>query len=690
MICSFYSFKGGVGRSMALANVAELLYNQGLRVLMIDFDLEAPGLERFFEVPEALHSPDEVMSARGIVDMLLSYKDLRSLPQPYLSRQAIFGGKLQDESPLPVEPLANFIVPIYEENTSGGYLAIVPAGSRGNGDFARYANQVRSFDWNDFYNNWNGEQFFEQFRREAEASFDVILIDSRTGVTEMGGVCNYQLADIVILFVAPNQQNIDGIVRIAYSLMDPKLIEEGRNGRTLSLVFVPSRIEHGEKALLDNFEKQFNHILNRFPTPQLTFEKSAFIDLKIPYVPYFAYTENVAVREASHASSSDLVTAFRNLMLALAKLAPKSHRLRTLLRNPAEQIEVVLRENAVVDHVHLFDVDALLEEIRDLLNSSKDSWIISLFGEGGIGKTALAYEAVSRYAAEAGFTRIAWVSAKTVQILPKGILLRSSDAELRWTNIIKKIADQLFLTLGDSSTGWLVDFQRSIRTLPSNEKCLIVIDNLETIEDTTEAIRYLCGSSPSNRIINPHKILITTRCSILGEAQYVVEKHLTGLSKQSALKFIRELGNEDIKNAGEGELMPIINATEGNPLLIKLVVTRFKMSHLPLEIVLRQLQKANELIGKNLIDYLYAESLAFLEQECGKDVAHSLINAFCPLGAGEPIDYHDLFKYSDIKDEVIFQKALSMACTISLIRVNEKSKYSIHNLLWRFVCDLDS
>src|SRR5205085_9854550 len=137
--------------------------------LMIDFDLEAPGLERFFEISEALHSPDEIMGARGIVDMLLSYKDLRSLPQPYLSRQAIFGGKLQDELPLPVEPLANFIVPIYEENSSGGYLAIIPAGSRGNGGFARYANQVRSFDWNDFYTNWNGEQFFEQFRREAEA-----------------------------------------------------------------------------------------------------------------------------------------------------------------------------------------------------------------------------------------------------------------------------------------------------------------------------------------------------------------------------------------------------------------------------------------------------------------------------------------------------------------------------------------
>src|SRR5437588_701647 len=97
MICSFYSFKGGVGRSMALANVAELLYHRGLRVLMVDFDLEAPGLEQFFEVRAALHSPYEVMNARGIVDMLFSYKDLRSLPQPNLLRQATLESQLQDK-----------------------------------------------------------------------------------------------------------------------------------------------------------------------------------------------------------------------------------------------------------------------------------------------------------------------------------------------------------------------------------------------------------------------------------------------------------------------------------------------------------------------------------------------------------------------------------------------------------------
>jgi cellulose biosynthesis protein BcsQ len=46
-IVTFYSYKGGVGRTMALANVAVLLARTH-RVLVVDWDLEAPGIERFF------------------------------------------------------------------------------------------------------------------------------------------------------------------------------------------------------------------------------------------------------------------------------------------------------------------------------------------------------------------------------------------------------------------------------------------------------------------------------------------------------------------------------------------------------------------------------------------------------------------------------------------------------------------
>ena len=42
-IVTFYSYKGGTGRTMALANVAWILASNGLKVLVVDWDLDSPG-----------------------------------------------------------------------------------------------------------------------------------------------------------------------------------------------------------------------------------------------------------------------------------------------------------------------------------------------------------------------------------------------------------------------------------------------------------------------------------------------------------------------------------------------------------------------------------------------------------------------------------------------------------------------
>ena len=72
MIVTFYSYKGGVGRSMALANVAQWLYLQGARVVMIDWDLEAPGLEAYFY--EQRDELERVRSEPGLVDLVQRYR----------------------------------------------------------------------------------------------------------------------------------------------------------------------------------------------------------------------------------------------------------------------------------------------------------------------------------------------------------------------------------------------------------------------------------------------------------------------------------------------------------------------------------------------------------------------------------------------------------------------------------------
>src|SRR4051794_14495485 len=67
MIVTFYSYKGGVGRTMALANVACLLANRhGWRVAAIDWDLEAPGLHFYFG-----HRDASLSKGSGLIDLLI-------------------------------------------------------------------------------------------------------------------------------------------------------------------------------------------------------------------------------------------------------------------------------------------------------------------------------------------------------------------------------------------------------------------------------------------------------------------------------------------------------------------------------------------------------------------------------------------------------------------------------------------
>src|SRR5258708_2382219 len=73
-LITFYSYKGGVGRTMALANVATLLALWGRRVLVVDWDLEAPGIEHFL-LPES--EIPSVQSRSGLIDLLSALSEGR-------------------------------------------------------------------------------------------------------------------------------------------------------------------------------------------------------------------------------------------------------------------------------------------------------------------------------------------------------------------------------------------------------------------------------------------------------------------------------------------------------------------------------------------------------------------------------------------------------------------------------------
>lgn len=178
---TFYSYKGGVGRTLALANVAWLLANhptEPARVLVVDFDLGAPGLYQVFGMVGAKRFP-------GLVDYVTSYVQKAEIPN-----------------------VAQFIHKTAYEN-----IDIIQAGKMD----SRYQRRLESIDWRALYEGAFGYELIERLKSDVSAikpEYDYVLIDSLTGYTDVGGICVNQLPDLLILLFRLNQQNLDGIEKV--------------------------------------------------------------------------------------------------------------------------------------------------------------------------------------------------------------------------------------------------------------------------------------------------------------------------------------------------------------------------------------------------------------------------------------------------------------------------------------------
>ena len=80
-VITFYSYKGGTGRTMAMANVAWIIASSGKRVLVVDWDLESPGLHKFFE---PFLEESKVGATPGVIELINDYANeaLKGVPRP--------------------------------------------------------------------------------------------------------------------------------------------------------------------------------------------------------------------------------------------------------------------------------------------------------------------------------------------------------------------------------------------------------------------------------------------------------------------------------------------------------------------------------------------------------------------------------------------------------------------------------
>jgi len=311
MIFTFSSYKGGVGRSMALANVAHWLYLRGLKVVLVDWDLEAPGLEAFFYDDE--EEVERVRSHLGVIDLLGAYR--RQFP--HLTGQSGF-------SDLP--PLDSFLCELTPQvryasgaAPSGGRLRLLTAGWRSGDRFAEYAESVQSFDWTEFYSRYRGEEYFNWLRGQLLEAGEVVLLDSRTGVSEMSGVCTRQLADVVVVCCAPNVQNLRGALDMVETFVHDDV--RRARGRPLEVVILAARVDDADSKGHDEFRAQFEPQVESY-TPEVFREwKRTLWHLEIPYKAQYSYRESLVTGVLG--ANEKLEQAYKHLAAHLALFAPE-------------------------------------------------------------------------------------------------------------------------------------------------------------------------------------------------------------------------------------------------------------------------------------------------------------------------------------------------------------------------------
>lgn len=309
-IITFYSYKGGTGRSMAVANIACLLAkrlaNTSQRVLVMDWDLEAPGLHRFFatqvEKPDNLYKP-------GVIDYFSTLQSIfREKAGLHEQLAATNGGgsALLDQ----LTPLGNLVI---RDVVPG--VDLIKAGRLN----SEYAEAVNSFHWVDFFNNYGS--VIEPFRELLTSKYAYCLIDSRTGFTDVSGICTMLLPEKLVLVFIPNRQNLAGVIDLAARATDYR--RGSTDFRPLAIFPLPSRIENAEHELKQTWRKQYQQEFEK--TFREIYQMEAceltdyFNEVQLPYQPYYAYGEKIAVSE-ERGDALSLSKAYRTFLERLIEL----------------------------------------------------------------------------------------------------------------------------------------------------------------------------------------------------------------------------------------------------------------------------------------------------------------------------------------------------------------------------------
>lgn len=187
-LVSFYSFKGGVGRTTSMLMAAISLARRGKRVMLIDFDLEAPGIAGLF--------PQEYLPKYGLLDFLVECSAFQKLGREFSIDEYIY-------------PVGDFC----QATAMGGDIYVMPAYGSALKEYPDfYRKSLMRFDLNlPTYSSDSTPIDLLLSNLNDFVSPDIIFIDTRSGIHQIGGITLTRYSDLALLFFYGSQQNIDGM-----------------------------------------------------------------------------------------------------------------------------------------------------------------------------------------------------------------------------------------------------------------------------------------------------------------------------------------------------------------------------------------------------------------------------------------------------------------------------------------------
>ncbi|SDH16992.1 CobQ/CobB/MinD/ParA nucleotide binding domain-containing protein [Lentzea fradiae] len=327
-VITFYSYKGGVGRSFTLASIAVLLARWGYRVLTVDWDLEAPGLHHYFG-PQMTRVPDG-----GVIDLAHDFLAGAKRPAPH-------------------------IVEVGVEGT--GSLSLLASGRMDRG----YMRRMQSIDWTDLYER-GFATFLETCRDIWTAEHDFVLIDSRTGISDIASICTAHLPDRLVVVFTANDQNLDEVVDIARRADDARdRMPYDRPRHTVLPVLsrLDNRVEY-ERA--DAWQRKCAQVVTPLFENWLVKsvpEERMLRHLTVPYVSYWSFGEQVPVLDEPVPSPDQISYALETIAAVIAQGFDRTD----VLEDNRDAYVAAAR-----NHHRDFALDLLVSSPRTLLRATEE------------------------------------------------------------------------------------------------------------------------------------------------------------------------------------------------------------------------------------------------------------------------------------------------------------------------------